>query len=136
MNTSITDLIHSLKLKCVMSDDQIRSKTPLSPSEYRAVVSLKPDDQISSASFSERLGLSPSRGSRVIDKMVANGFIMRATLKDDRRAQVISLAPEGINLKKRIDQLMCECEEKIKKQMSDDEYSTVESSLKRLVSIL
>jgi DNA-binding MarR family transcriptional regulator len=136
MDTSITDLIHSLRLKCVSNDDQIRSKTPLSPSEYRAVVSLNPHDQISSASFSERLGLSPSRGSRVIDKMVANGFIMRNTLKDDRRAQVISLAPEGINLKKRINKLMCECEEKIRKQMSDVEYSTVESSLKRLISIL
>lgn len=136
MKTLITDLIHTLKLKCSVSDDQIRSKTPLSPSEYRAVVSLNPDDQISSASFSERLGLSPSRGSRVIDKMVANGFIRRAALKDDRRTQVISLAPEGINLKKRIDQLMCECEDKIRTQMSEVEYSTVESSLKRLVSIL
>jgi DNA-binding MarR family transcriptional regulator len=136
MNTSITDLIHSLKLKCVINDDQIRSKTPLSPSEYRAVVSLHPDDQISSAAFSERLGLSPSRGSRVIDKMVANGFIRRAALKDDRRTQVISLAPEGLNLKMMIDQLMCECEEKIRKQMSEVEYCTVESSLKRLVSIL
>jgi DNA-binding MarR family transcriptional regulator len=119
-----------------MSDDQIRSKTPLSPSEYRAVVSLNPEDQISSASFSGRLGLSPSRGSRVIDKMVENGFIMRATLKDDRRAQVISLAPEGIHLKKQINELMCECEEKIRKQMSDEEYCTVESSLKRLISII
>jgi DNA-binding MarR family transcriptional regulator len=136
MNNSITDLIHTLKMKCSVSDDEIRSKTPLSPAEYRAVLSLKPDDQISSASFSGRLGLSPSRGSRVIDKMVANGFIRRVILEDNRRAQVISLAPEGINLKKRIDGLMCECEEKIRKQMSEVEYSTVESSLKKLVSIL
>lgn len=136
MKNSITDLIHTLKLKCSLSDDMIRNKTPLSPSEYRAVVSLNQDDQISSASFSERLGLSASRGSRVIDKMVENGFIMRETLKDDRRAQVISLAPEGINLKKKIDELMCECEEKIRMQMSDTEYSTIESSLERLVSIL
>jgi DNA-binding MarR family transcriptional regulator len=135
-NVSITDLIYSIKQKCILNDDMIRSKTPLSPSEYRAVISLNPDDQISSASFSERLGLSPSRGSRVIDKMVANGFIRRDTLKGDRRAQVISLAPEGIDLKNQINKMMCDCEDKIRKQMTDSEYENTESSLRRLVSIL
>ncbi|MBN1600460.1 MAG: MarR family transcriptional regulator [Chitinispirillaceae bacterium] len=136
MKTLITDLIHVLKEKCVINDDMIRSKTPLSPSEYRAVLSLNPDDQISSASFSDRLGLSPSRGSRVIDKMVANGFIRRDTLSNNRRAQVISLAPEGLNLKKQINQLMFDCEEKIKVQMTDSEYANAEKSLKQLISIL
>ena len=114
----------------------IRSKTPLSPSEYRAVISLNPDDQISSASFSDRLGLSPSRGSRVIEKMVENGFIRRDTLKNDRRAQVISLAPEGLSLKKQITEMMCDCEEKIRKQMTDSEYVNASKSLKKLISIL
>jgi DNA-binding MarR family transcriptional regulator len=136
METSITDLIYSIKQKCVLNDDMIRSKTPLSPSEYRAVISLNPDDQISSASFSDRLGLSPSRGSRVIEKMVENGFIRRDTLKNDRRAQVISLAPEGLSLKKQITEMMCDCEEKIRKQMTDSEYVNASKSLKKLISIL
>jgi DNA-binding MarR family transcriptional regulator len=136
MKTSITELIQSIRQKCVVNDDKIRNETSLSPSEYRAVVSLTPDDQISSASFSERLGLSPSRGSRVIDKMVANGFVRRDILKNDRRAQVISLAPEGIHLKMKINQMICDCETTIRKHMTDAECNNIENALKKLIAVL
>jgi DNA-binding MarR family transcriptional regulator len=136
MKTSITELIQAIKYKCVLNDDRIRNETSLSPSEYRAVVSLTPDDQITSASFSERLGLSPSRGSRVIDKMVANGIIKRDILKKDRRAQVISLAPEGINLRKQINQMVCVCEETIRKQLTESECNNIETALMKLIAIL
>ena len=102
MSEPIMDLIFLLKSKCYITDDQIRSKTPLSPSEYRGLTSISTNEDLSVAEFSARMGLSASRGSRVIEKMIQNGYLKRQSTNGDRRTVLISIASRGRTLKEQI----------------------------------
>ena len=136
LEDSIIDLIIALKGKCSITDENIRGKTTLSPSEYRALMSISEVEVLSSTEFSGRIGLSPSRGSRVIEKMIQNGYLSRKSYPGDRRTAIISLSPEAVELKKRIVEIKRECEQKIKAKVPAKELDTIKRALNKLISIL
>jgi DNA-binding MarR family transcriptional regulator len=136
MGHKVVNTLLALRSKCALTDEEIRQHTPLSPAEYKGILSLAPGDALSAASFSERMGLSASRGSRVIEKMIGRGYLRRETRTEDRRAVTISLAPKGMRLRERIDDLMEECEKKIRGRLSATELASVQEAMKTLLGAL
>ena len=130
------DLVVSLKGKCLITDDQIRSSTPLSPSEYRGIVNMSEGEELSATEFSKRMGLSLSRGSRVIEKMIQNGYLKRYSPQSNRRATMISLAQKGTVLQGKIFKMKMSCEHKIKNKLTQNEFDQVKGSLRKLIDIL
>lgn len=130
------DLILSLKEKCQITDDKIRSSTALSPSEYHGIVSISDYEEVSATEFSCRMGLSISRGSRIIEKMINHGYLKRCSRDDDRRATLISLAQKGVALQKKIFSMKKACEEKINNNLTADELNQVREALRTLIRIL
>jgi MarR family transcriptional regulator, organic hydroperoxide resistance regulator len=71
---NLLDLIYRLKAGCIASEWRIMEETGLSPAEYNGIAAIAPRESISGNALSQKMGLSPSRASRVIDKMVKNGY--------------------------------------------------------------
>ena len=78
-NENLLDLIDRLKAGCIASEMRIREATGLSPAEYKGIAAVKPGETITGSVLSQKMALSPSRASRVIDKMVKNGYLVRQT---------------------------------------------------------
>ncbi len=91
----IIDLVIALKHSCLMKEDSIREEFELSPAEYRGILSIKQGEIVKGSELSEKMGLSVSRGSRVIEKLTQKGYLKRTGNSDDRRCLTIALADKG-----------------------------------------
>lgn len=132
----LAQMISTLKCRCDYTDEEIRRKTPLSPAEYRGLLCIEDKETITAADFSKKMGLSPSRGSRVIDKMLEHDYLITERSTEDRRRVLITLGEKGINLKKEIAEAANECNRKISERLTDDEIEQIKSAIEYLIKVL
>lgn len=133
---NILDLIYQFKGSCIASEQKIMSETGLTPAEYNGLAAMKPGEDYSGNEVSQKMSLSPSRASRVIDMMVKHSFLFREIDPGDRRRCTISLAPKGEELKQKIDDLRRSCERKIKRQLTTEELNSLKASLSKIMDVL
>jgi len=136
MNKRIVELIFELKLSCLAKEESIREELELSPAEYRGLISIQPGEIVSCMQLSGDMGLSKSRGSRVIDKLIENGYLKEAKSGGDKRVYNVTLSAKGLNAVKKINRLMGECESAILKNVPKDELSTFTKTLHKISGIL
>jgi DNA-binding MarR family transcriptional regulator len=131
---SLVDLIYGLKARCVITESEIMAETGLSPAEYNGIAAIEPGEMVCGNAVSQKMNLSPSRASRVIDKMVHNGYIHRKTDTADRRKCNITLADKGVAVKKRIKKLREGCEDRLRLHLSEKEIKEFSHTLKKIVA--
>ena len=136
MEKDILELLYELKKKCIVNDDAFMAKTDLSQAEYQLFIAISTCKDINSNALSMKTGLSLSRISRVIDKMVNNGYMTRETHSSDRRAIKLELTKEGRKLMVRIIDYRKECELRILKNVSNKELDTIKHSFGTVLKLL
>jgi DNA-binding MarR family transcriptional regulator len=136
MNRSIVEMIFELKFACMSKEESIREKLDISPAEYRGILSLQPGKAVSCMQLSNAMGLSKSRGSRVVDKLIANGYLKEAKKVDDKRVFNIMLTKAGEKALKEINVLMKECETAILKNVPKAELKSFTLTLHKISEIV
>jgi DNA-binding MarR family transcriptional regulator len=136
MNKSIVELIFELKFTCMSKEESIREELKLSPSEYRGLLSINPGEVASCMQMSNTMGLSKSRGSRVIDKLIESGYLKEAKNDGDQRIFNVKLTSKGLNAIKRINSVMSECEHAILKNIPADELHSFTKTLHKISGII
>jgi len=136
LEQNIIDYLFLLKEKCVKAEEEIGTGTGLSYREIIGVSILNKGEKIDSNTLSSRMGLSASRGSRIIDKLIAKGFFSRRTADHDRRAVEIALTAKGNFLKKRIETIKEKCEKKIESGINNKQKKIIKEGLKMLNEVL
>jgi hypothetical protein len=71
MEKKLVDLIVELKKDCMIDEEQIRTLCNVSLSEYKAVMEIKTTERVTCNVLSKKMGLSPSRGSRIVDGLLS-----------------------------------------------------------------
>jgi len=132
----ILEAITLLKNSCILNDERIRDEIKLSPAEFNGIMSLKKGEKVTCQSLSGKMGLSVSRGSRVIGKLLEKGYFKDEKLKNDKRCSMISLTVEGMKAKKKINDIIDACEKKITSKLSESEVEITRKCLERLINIL
>ncbi len=136
MGVSLVDLILDFKKRCVLEEHAMAQEARLSSSEMSCVLSLNPGESIGCSELSGRMGLSPSRGSRIIEGLIEIGYLRRETDPDDRRYTKISLTSKGRDGRRVVDRAREHCESKLRSRLGPSEYSTVEQGLALLLGAL
>lgn len=111
--SKILGLVYEMKRKCAVIDYQLMEHLHLSQSELLFFSSLDQCTGISSPELAKNMGLSPSRISRVIEKLVVDGYLDRNIDKTDRRAITLCLTDEGKKIRAEIDKNRQECEARL-----------------------
>ncbi len=111
--SEILGLVYEMKNKCAAIDYKLMEHLNLSQSELLFFSSLDHCTGISSPELARNMGLSPSRISRVIEKLVVDGYLDRNTDKADRRAITLCLTDSGKKIRNEIDRSRQECEAKL-----------------------
>lgn len=135
-DSSILDLIYELKKKCIQSDEDFFNTLDISQAEYNMFICLKNCKHFNSYSVAEKMQLSLSRVSRIIDKMVNKEFLTRSTNKDDRRAIDIKMTPKGKEVMNKIIEYRSERESKLESKVNEKEKADISVNLKKLIEIL
>lgn len=136
MKRNVIDLIFDLKLNCLTKEESIREKLGLSPAEFRGILSIKPGTALPCNTLSKMMGLSISRGSRVINKMMNGGYIKEAGGTADKRVMKVALTAKGINTQKKINKLLQDCENVIRRKLNKSEIETLRKSLEKISDVL
>lgn len=109
----ILGLVYEMKKKCATIDSQLMEHLHLSQSELLFFSALNQCTGISSPELAKNMGLSPSRISRVIEKLVVDGYLDRNIDKTDRRAITLCLTENGKRIRAEIDKSRQECETRL-----------------------
>ena len=136
MKSRVIDLIFDLKSSCISKEEEIRNKLSLSPAELRGIISFTQDLKIQSNILCRKMGLTKSRGSRVIHRLINNGYLKIIKNNGDKRTLNISLTIKGIRTLENIDRMLENCENTFKKKLSKEEIKAFKNSLKKINNIL
>jgi len=129
MEKNLVDLIIELKKGCMENENQIRTLCNISLAEYKAILEIETTETITCNVLSEKMGLSISRGSRIIDSLVRKGYLLRMENPEDRRSFVLSLSSKGTEIKKQIEQERNNYEYRIRKNLSVREVKLIKEGL-------
>jgi DNA-binding MarR family transcriptional regulator len=121
MPDRIVDLIISLKSRCLEKEESIRLEFGLSPAEYRGILAMTPNEPCNCNALAVNMGLSVSRGSRVVEKLIKNKYLLQEVSKADRRNIILRLAPKGVKVRSKIEAVLNECETTIESRLSGAE---------------
>jgi DNA-binding MarR family transcriptional regulator len=136
MSRNIIDLIFELKLSCITREENICEELELSPAEFRGIMAVDPGKAVPCNTLSRKMGLSVSRGSRVINKLMNNGFIKDTGDAGDKRVMKVALTSKGVNTQKRINKSLNDCEKFIHKKLKKSEFEALKNSLEKISEIL
>jgi DNA-binding MarR family transcriptional regulator len=136
MNNNVIDAIFTLKTKCCSKEEKIREELNVSPAEFKGLMSIEPGMIVPCKILAQKMGLSVSRGSRVIEKLMKSGFLEEVKTSGDRRVMNVTLAKKGINTQRKILKILKDCEHKILKNFSKPELELLISSLVKVNEVL
>ncbi len=136
MGEHLFELILAVKRKCQRNEEQIQEELGLSLAQFNALIVLDEGQEISGCEFARRMVLSPSRGSRILNTLVTGGYVKVLPGPADRRAVVISLTPEGREVKQRIIGRMTACENRISASLDVTSVAQVKHALELLETVL
>jgi DNA-binding MarR family transcriptional regulator len=115
MNLEVFQMIILIRKLCLASEEKIRKEFGLSSAEFGGILAMSPGERILCHDLSARMGLSASRGSRVVDRLMKKGCIEAQMACDDRRCTRIRLTRKGAGLKRKVEASMAGCQERILK---------------------
>lgn len=133
---NLFELILSIKRKCQANEDRIQEEIGISQAEFNGLLVLNPDEALPGAEFAQRMGLSASRGSRVLTKLMNSGYVHSEFKPGDRRSVSISLTDNGETMKSRIFNRMQECETRICSGMDECKIDQIREALELLEQAL
>lgn len=136
MSRPLFELILAVRRKCEGSEEQIQRELGLSPAEFSALIVLEDGGEIPGHEFAERMVLSPSRGSRVLSKLVADGYAKTRLSPQDRRTILITLTSRGKKTKQRMLAHMEACENRICSGLDREKLAQVRDALELLETAL
>lgn len=136
MNKGFFELILAIKRKCQCNEERIRREVGLSQAQFNGLLALDGGREVSGCQFAEGMGLSPSRGSRVLNALVVAGYVKTRGSPDDRRTVLISLTARGRQMREKIIHCAATCEERMRQGLDPAEIGRVKESLELLEAVL
>jgi len=130
-----SDLIIELKKGGIQNEEQIQTLCKVSLAEYKSIIVVDENEKITCNILSKKMGLSPSRGSRIIDNLVRKGYLLRMVNPADRRSFIVSLSFKGAKIRKQIKQERNNCEKRIIKSFSEKEVELIKEGLELITKI-
>ena len=131
--SGILSMIYEMKKQCAKVDQLLMDDLNISQSELLFFSALDTCKGLSSPELAKNMGLSASRVSRVVDKLVVNGYLDRNTDASDRRAITLCLTPKGKVIRGKIDKVRNECEARLLESIPSEEVEQFREIISKIV---
>ncbi len=127
----LIDSIIELKVRCRF-EEEIGEECRLAPREVTCLGVIAPGEGISAGVLAARIGLSPSRASRIITGLREKGCIAEAFDENDRRSVSISLTAAGVKIVRDIERKKDECEKRLLGGFTPKQLAEIQKGLATL----
>lgn len=133
-NTSILDILDQIHKNWNNKINDLIKSLGITLAEYHFFIVFDEYQTLTCNSISEKMDLSLSRVSRVIDRMVLNDLIIRKMSPSDRRAISLKLSDQGMEIYNTIMQFRFENENSIHQNFDKEKVRELELGLNKVLS--
>jgi MarR family transcriptional regulator, transcriptional regulator for hemolysin len=99
LNLSLGPLLHDAARLIRRRFEQHTADLGLSSAQWRLLIHVLKEERVTQARLAERLEIEPISVSRLIDRMVQAGWVMRETDPNDRRVRLIVASPRALSIR-------------------------------------
>lgn len=102
--SQLANLTFHLLATCQQKENLIAEQYGLTQAEFRCLKLFDKKEVVNNKTIAERMNLSASRLTRIIDGLVAKGYAERQIKPEDRRNMNVNLSKKGVQLVQKLDQ--------------------------------
>lgn len=131
---SLANLTFNLLARCQEKEARLSEKHGLLDSEFKCLRLIGINENPNNKEIAERMLLSPSRLTRIVDGLVEKGYMMREINKDDRRNMRLSLSSKGKALAKKLNSAFVNIHEEILMSINVSQHQSLMTAMENLSS--
>lgn len=99
---TLADLTFRLLASCHEKEERLAKNHGLTQAEFRCLRLIQAGENINNREIAERMKLSASRLTRIIDGLVLKGYVMREIEPSDRRNMRVYLSNKGVEFTQKL----------------------------------
>ena len=132
----LANLTFSLLANCQEKEIRLAEVHSLTQAEFRCLRLFGSDETINNKAIAERMNLSPSRLTRIIDGLVQKEYIIREIDPNDRRNMKVSLSSKGQLLVKQLNKAYIDIHKEILEDIEVDQHQPLIIAMTNLLTAL
>ncbi|MGD1006662.1 MAG: MarR family transcriptional regulator [Ignavibacteriaceae bacterium] len=132
----LAELTFSFLATCQEKENRLAEQHGLTHAEFRCLRSFGTEECLNNKSIAERMNLSPSRLTRIINKLVLKEYIVREINNTDRRNMCVSLSGKGKQIVQLLNQSYLDIHTEILKDIDESQHSPLITAMTNLLSAL
>ena len=132
----LADLTFKLLANCQEKEARLAEKYGLTQSEFRCLRLFNKNDVLNNKQIAERMNLSPSRLTRIIDGLVAKNYIIRQIEPSDRRNMKVELSKRGKVIVQKLNDAYVKIHQEILEDINKSQHKPLISAMENLLVAL
>lgn len=132
----LAELTFNLLEGCHEKELRMAEKHGLTPAEFRCLRIFSLTEKSSNKEIAERMNLSPSRLSRVLDGLVQKGYMTRRIDAEDRRNMQVSLSKKGVQVVENLNIDYTKIHEEILANIDQSQHKNLIRGMSQLLTAL
>ncbi len=134
--SKLADLTFKLLANCQEKEARLAEKYGLTQSEFRCLRLFNKNDVLNNKMVAERMNLSPSRLTRIIDGLVAKQYIIRQIEPADRRNMKVELSKRGNVIVQKLNDAYVNIHREILEDIDRSQHKPLISAMENLLVAL
>lgn len=132
----LANLTFSLLANCQEKEVRLAEVHNLTQAEFRCLRLFGTDESLNNKQIAERMNLSPSRLTRIIDGLVAKGYINREIDPNDRRNMRVTLSRRGKHLVNQLNRAYVDIHHEILDDIDKSQHEPLITAMEHLLVAL
>jgi DNA-binding MarR family transcriptional regulator len=128
----LANLTFSLLERCQEKEAWLAKEHGLFQSEFKCLRLFGSDENLNNKEISKRMNLSPSRLTRIIDRLVQKGYMKREIDQTDRRYMRVCLSRKGKILSHKLDKAFVDIHYEILQEIDDSQHESLIIAMEHL----
>ena len=128
----LADLTFSLLARCQEKEARLAEEHGLFHAEFRCLRLMGSEGSLNNKDIAERMNLSPSRITRIMDGLVKKGYMQREINKGDRRNMKISLSRRGKILTNKLNKAFVDLHSEILQDIDVSQHEPLITAMEHL----
>ena len=131
---SLANLTFKLIPKCQAKEDWLAEERGLFQAEFKCLRLFGSEKNLNNKEIANRMNLSQSRLTRIVDGLVQKGYLNREIDQADRRNIKVSLSRRGKLFTNKLDRTYIEIHNEILRDMDDLEQKSLVTTMQNLLT--
>ena len=134
--SALADLTFKLLANCQEKEIRLAEQHGLTQAEFRCLRHFGTEESHNNKKIAEKMSLSPSRLTRIVDGLVSKGYMTREIDSRDRRNMKVSLSKRGCYIVHQLNNAYINIHREILEDIDETQHKPLLTAMKSLLSAL